>query len=114
MHQSGPTCLCLQESFHGNAAPLPPRGYILLTGKSVTTHEPTTRPPRGIITLVKRGIPYSQIPLSTSLEALAIRIKLNREYTICNLYISPSEQINLDTINQLIAQLPRPFLILGA
>ena len=113
MHQRGPACICLQESFHGTKTPLPPRGYEILSGVPVTSTDTTSRPSRGLLTLIKRGTPYSVITPTTDLEALTVRIKLSREYTICNLYISPTEEININSINELVSQLPRPFLILG-
>ena len=113
MNENGPSCLCLQETFHGNRQPLPPKGYKILYGNPILNYQPNVRPSRGLITLIKHEIPYYPISINTNLEYLAIRIKLRREYTICNIYISPTEDISKQQLLNLMNQLPRPFILIG-
>ena len=113
MHQRSPECICLQETFHGDAIPNPPRGYSLKVAEPVVTYQPHTRPSRGVITLIRQDVPYHHIPLRTNFEAIALRINLDREYTICNIYITPNENFTTHQLNNLLDQLPRPLILLG-
>ena len=113
MHQRSPMCIALQETFHGGKTPYPPRGYTIAAAVGRIPPNSTTRPSRGILTLVKQGVPFYQVNLNTNLEATAIRINLGREYTICNIYISPTENFSENNVINLIDQLPRPYIILG-
>ena len=47
------------------------------------------------------------------MKALALRVKLQREYTICNIYISPTEQATTAQFQHLLDQLPQPFILIG-
>ena len=58
-------------------------------------------------------MPCYRISLNTELEAIAIRIDIGKQYTVCNIYISPTEQISTNQIVHLINQLPAPFILLG-
>ena len=113
MHQKTPSCICLQETFHGAVTPYPPSSYKIYAADAVINYEPHTRPPRGVITLVQQDIPHYPVALNTDLEAIAIRINLHKEYTICNIYITPTEVVTKDQIIQLTRQLPKPFLLVG-
>ena len=113
MNQRRPECICLQETFHGDVAPYPPRGYTLKAAQPVIQYQPHTRPSRGVITLIRQDIPYYHIPLNTQLEAIALRINLDGEVTICNIYITPNETLTTNQLQSLIDQLPRPFILLG-
>ena len=112
MHYDGPSCICLQETFHGAQIPLPPRGYRV-KAPSTPNLTSSTRPPGGIVMLIKNNIPYYDVPISTNLAACAARINIGREYTVCNIYIPPSQTINASEILNLTSQLPTPFLLLG-
>ena len=54
-----------------------------------------------------------QLQLTTNLQAVAIRCQLHKLITICSLYLPPSTNIAIDEIQELISQLPPPFLLLG-
>ena len=97
-----PFAICLQESFHGECTPFPPRGYKIYSANSVVESAPNTKPPRGVLTLIRNDIPHCKINIDTELETIAIRIKASREYTICNIYMSPTEVINVNEISNLI------------
>ena len=113
MHLNGPACICLQETFHGNKIPYPPKGYTALSAPAVVAYAPHVRPSRGVLTLVKTTIPYYQINLNTTLEAIAIRFNIGKEYTICNVYITPTEVVTKLDLQNLINQLPQPYLLIG-
>lgn len=110
----GPACVCLQETFHGILNPQPPRNYSLVSAPSIVPFRPGVRASRGVITLVHSDVPYHPLTLTTTLEAVAIRLQIqSKPYTVCNLYLSPTENVTGRQLQDLIAQLPRPFLVLG-
>ena len=109
----GPACVCLQKTFHGDLTPFAPSRYTAIPAPAIVPHTPGTRPSRGVITLVKSNTPYYTLNLTTDLEAVAIRVNIGKEYTVCNIYISPNERITATKIVQLINQLPSPFIIVG-
>ncbi|GBM83131.1 hypothetical protein AVEN_271651-1 [Araneus ventricosus] len=53
------------------------------------------------------------LTLSTNLQAVAIRIQMNSLVTVCSLYLPPNERVSRTDLNNLISQLPSPFIILG-
>ena len=115
MHQNSPAVLCLQETFHGVDTPNSPTRYTIYGGDPVIPYPrpPGTRASRGLITLIRNDISHYPIPLDTTLEVLAFRVGLSRQYTICNIYISPTEPVTIRSLEQLVNQLPRPFLLVG-
>ena len=67
----------------------------------------------GSLIYVRNDTPHNPIPLQTSLEAVAVQIHLEKRYTICSVYLSPSMTFCSEDFINLINQLPKPFLILG-
>ena len=113
MHINGPACICLQETFHGNQIPYAPKGYKILSAPAVISYAPHVRASRGVLTLIRNNIPHFQINLNTHLEAIAIRANIGIDYTICNIYITPTESITKNDLQNLILQLPEPYLLVG-
>ncbi|GFU59075.1 putative RNA-directed DNA polymerase from transposon X-element [Trichonephila clavipes] len=58
-------------------------------------------------------IPSSTLPLHTSLQAVAVRIHSTSLITVCCLYLPPNTVIHQHDLNNLVDQLPAPFIILG-
>ena len=67
----------------------------------------------GVSVLVRDGIPSSECTLHTSLQAKAVTISTSKTFTVCSLYLPPSENLNIVLITRLIDQLPNPFVICG-
>jgi len=109
LHQYSPTCVLLQETMLGIYSPLSPGRY------NIHSYSPTGRaiPGDGLATLIKQGTPFQPLNLISELQVQAFRIQHNGLYTICNIYISPQEHITVAQINNLISQLPTPFIISG-
>ena len=105
---SNASCICLQETKIGNSIPFCPRGFDIFTSNRVDGE-----PHGGVAILVRRELPHIEIDITTPLQATAIQVQLNKFYTICSLYLPPSEEVPKSDIEQLIDQLPEPFLILG-
>ena len=54
-----------------------------------------------------------KIDLQLELQATAVYVTLDREITICSVYIPPSFFLNSQHLDNLLQQLPSPFNILG-
>ena len=78
-------------------------------------HSPITRSDgheRGSSLLIHKKIQYDLIPLNTTLQAIAAKVYWHKQYTICSVYL-PHTEVTKQEIQNLIDQLPVPFLILG-
>lgn len=109
LRQSNPACLCIQESMLGLRTPTSPRGYCTY----YYSVRPDPAPGDGLVTLIHNSVPHSHIALNTTLQALAYKIRLSREYTICNIYLNPRGNVTANNITDLINQLPRPYIVMG-
>ena len=73
---------------------------------------PTDRPCDGSTVIINQDIPHCEIKLNTNLQAAAISVTIHKT-TVCSIYIPPSKEIKESELNNLIEQLPRPFIIMG-
>ena len=67
----------------------------------------------GVATFVREDVFCQEVNLNTQLEAVAVQIPLPGMTTICNVYLPPGALIDSADIEDLIAQLPPPFILLG-
>ena len=104
-----PAVICLQETFLKSSDNLKVRHY---TDYNLVTDNPN-RACGGTSILVNNKIPQSKIDLQTDLQAVAITATLHRTISICSIYIPPGDPIDDTEIENLIGQLPRPFILLG-
>ena len=65
--------------------------------------------------LINKKIHHEELPLGLSgnVEAVAAKLWLGRYYTVCSLYLSPSQVIQETDITNLIDQLNGRYLLLG-
>ena len=64
--------------------------------------------------MVHKAVNHSLLALNTPLQAVAVQVILDKSITICSIYIPPDpHNFSADDIQNLINQLPIPFLILG-
>lgn len=64
----------------------------------------------GIAILIQDNLTSRPINLNTNLEALAVEVTSTLKVTICNIYIPPNQPTDLHTIENIINQLPIPYL----
>ena len=104
-----PSVFCFQETF------LKPDDNISLKGFNIYNyvHTDCLRPSGGASIFVKSSFPQRKIDLQTNLQATAISVTLDREITICSVYIPPSFSLNSQQLDNLLQQLPSPYIILG-
>ena len=81
-----PSVFCFQETY------LKPDDNISLRGVNIYNyvHTDCLRPSGGASIFVKSSFPQRKIDLQTELQATAVSVTLDREITICSVYIPPS------------------------
>lgn len=98
--------LCLQETRINKEDTLKLRGFSSIIKANSTRQG-------GVGILVKDGIIYDPINLTTDLQAVAIKAYLGKSITVATLYISPSTNLLISDLENLLAQLSRPCIITG-
>ena len=76
-------------------------------------NSPNSGPHGGSALVIRNEIAHSLLPINTELLAVAARLQLSTTLTICSLYLPPNNQINQNDLQNIIAQLPEPFIIMG-
>ena len=84
--QQKTSIFCLQETF------LKPNGNVTLKGFNIYIyiHSDCQRPSGGSSIFIKSSCPQRIIVLTTELQATAVSVTLDKEITICSIYIPPS------------------------
>ena len=67
----------------------------------------------GTALLINSAVPHMPLSLNTNLQATAASLSLDKKITLCSLYLPLSIPINVADLDNLISQLPKPFLLLG-
>lgn len=67
----------------------------------------------GVAILVNSSVPSEEITLHTNLEAIAVTITLETKITLCNIYLPNQTQFNTSDIENILKQIPSPFIFLG-
>ena len=101
--------ICLQETHF-----LPTDIYDFnLHGYTIyNEYSNTGYPQGGVCIYVSNKWPHFQLQLNTCLQAVACSTRIaSTRLTICSLYLPPAERLRFSELNQLITQLPSPFLI---
>jgi len=106
VEEQDPTVLCLQETRLSRND----RGK--LTGYKGFFHNGPRRQ-QGTAIFVKHDTLATRIPLISHINAVAARVGLSKKISICSLYISPLDDVPLEDLNDLMRQLPPPFIITG-
>ena len=107
LREFNPSAMCLQETFITNTLSFRNYSHYNKFGPS------DGRPSGGVSILVNNKTPHSFINLNTRLQAVAISVTLHRVFTICNIYIPPNAPLHGRDLDNILSQLPIPFLILG-
>ena len=66
----------------------------------------------GCSIFVKKGIPHEVLELNTELQAVVVKVSLHKTITVCNV-IPPHFNIAQSDLDNLVNQLPAPFLFIG-
>ena len=76
-------------------------------------HQSCDRASCGSSIVVNNNIPQSQIHLYTNIQAVAVKLTLHKTIHVCSIYLTPGDRFNIAELEHLIAQLPKPFIIMG-
>ena len=111
INEKSPVCISLQETMLGHKS-LCPRDYVFYH----SDYDEERENHGGSALLIRRDLPHMKLPLQTELEAVAVQIHSKRKYSLCSIYIPPSNRFNTDLVqklNNVIQQLPRPYVLMG-
>lgn len=103
-----PMCICLQETHLKPDQPYTLRGFDIIRKDVV----PQVRAKCGVAVIIKSGVIFRKLNITTSLQALAVQLIAPVQLTICNIYLPDGNWTENDVIN-LILQLPTPYLLVG-
>jgi hypothetical protein len=67
----------------------------------------------GASVVVDSKLPQSKIDIKTPLQAVAVRVTLHKTITVCSIYLPPNSNVTKEQLEDLIKQLPEPFILLG-
>ena len=104
-----PQAICLQETHFKDSDNINMRGFSIYNAFS----SDSDKAKGGTSVLVRQGVIHSQVPLKTKLQAVAVQLSLFKTITLCSIYIPPSDNLRLQDLDDLVQQLPKPFLLLG-
>ncbi|GBN81339.1 hypothetical protein AVEN_205178-1, partial [Araneus ventricosus] len=67
----------------------------------------------GVAILYLQNLPSKPVHLNTTLQAVAVQVRIKTLTTVCSIYLPPSQTIQQSELDALVRQLPPPFIILG-
>ena len=76
-------------------------------------HTDGQRPSGGSSILVHSSCPQREIKLVTTLQAVAVSVTLEKEITLCSVYIPQSIHLETEHLDTLLKQLPSPYILVG-
>ena len=109
-HNAG--VICLQETKLGNRSFNPGLDYSILNSPP----PPGDHAHGGVAIMVNKGLEHSVIDIRTTLQAVAVKVRLGSIVTVCSIYLPPEGDdftLNLTDFEDLMSQLPSPVMVLG-
>jgi exonuclease III len=104
-----PTIICLQETnLNGNFNP-----HINNFNTYTTNRTDYVRHSGGVAILAHSEYPSSRVSVQSTLEMVTIYFQLETKITLCSIYIPNQNQFDASDIENIIQQLPTPFLLTG-
>jgi len=107
--QHDPIIICLQETNLNNTFTPSIKNFNVFS----TNRTACNRASGGVAILVRTDYPSTLLQIQSPLEVVAISIQLESSITICNIYIPNQKLFKSSDIENIIQQLPPPFLLLG-
>ena len=104
-----PNILVLQETY------FKPQYIVTLMGFDYyfKTNVSDGRAISGRSIFVRQGVPHEPLQLESHLQVVAVKVSLHRTITICCIYIPPHFTVAQKDLDDLVNELPQPFLLLG-
>jgi ribonuclease HI len=105
-----PMALCLQETYTGPGKTIDFRQYSSYHCHAISTDG---RSIGGVTLMIKKSIPHRQVPLKSDIQAVAITFSGFKTITLCSIYLPPSLKLDQKDLENLVDQLPSPFMMVG-
>lgn len=109
VNKFSPIALCNQETNFSNNKTVHLNNYT----NYIKNRNHAGRASGGVAIFVNNQFSSEEILITTNLEVVAVKITAKSKVTICNIYIPNSRDFNSTDIQNIINQLPTPFIILG-
>ena len=109
LSRHNPIAVCLQETFLKTTDQITFKNFSFYN-KVYTGGEKASG---GVSIVVNNNFPHKSVALDTELQAVAVSVTMHQPLTICSIYIPPSAAIEPTLLDNLITQLPSPFILLG-
>ena len=104
-----PAAMCLQETFLKDTDTVSFKRHSIYN----TVYTGGDKASGGVSVIVNNSIPHKHIALQTDMQAVAVSLTMHRIITLCSVYIPPKTRINPAELDNLVSQLPSPFLLVG-
>ncbi len=104
-----PAALCLQETFLKQNDTISIKHHTIFN----KIYSEGDKAQGGVSIIVNNSVPHKELLLNTNLQAVAVRLSLHSTITLCSLYLPPSKPIEEHRLNDLIIQLPTPYILIG-
>ena len=111
IQNKNPYIICIQES-HIKPPQIPKIKNFTSYHKEPNL-SPTDRARGGVITFVNNDYSSSEILINSPLQVIATQINYPINMTVSNIYLPPNQKFSENDINNIVEQLPSPFLIVG-
>ena len=109
INENKPVAVCLQETFLKDSDRLTLKCHSCYF-QNCTDNDKASG---GVAVIVNNSVPHRSVRLDSTLQAVAVSVSLNKTITLCSVYLPPSLQIDIQKLDHLIDQLPKPFLLMG-
>ena len=109
MKDHNPGIICLQETKLGNTSFNPGLNYDMYH----SVPPPGERAHGGAAIIINKAIHHSVIQLNSPLQVVAVNAMLGKYITICSIYLPGAVGFTKLELQNLLNQLPPPFLLLG-
>ena len=106
--QNNPAIICLQET--KAKEPLKMRGF---TSYNIYSKTADNRACGGVSILIKNCVSQVRVPITSNLQCVAVRVSLHKTFTVCCIYLPPSQSFSKDDLEHIYSQLPAPVMLVG-
>ena len=106
-----PFCICNQETKLKINQSFSLKNYIFEHKPQILHQDEIAK--GGVGMFIRNDVSYSEINLQTIFQAIAFQIFIHIKLTICSIYIHDSINFSERDLENLIEQLPKPFILIG-
>ena len=104
-----PQIICLQETNFRDNFTAHLKNYVGFSKNRILSN----RASGGVTIYTKSNIPSKKIKINSNFETIAVSIELNEKFSICNIYLPNQTDFSLPDLENIIRQLPKPFILVG-